>query len=186
MNLSLLLVGLLKALFGIVVGAGGIFVASRALHRLLGTSGLAAGEVDAGQKNGNVAIGVLKGASLLSLGLLMQRAVVSTFTAMDLMYRDADITADAVRRIVVYASVHVGLSVIVSAAVLALGTWLFTKLTRGVDEIAEIRRGNVAPALVLAAVMVVLALMTAPGLEMALEGLIPLPELARDQVMGPA
>ena len=69
---------------------------------------------------------------------------------------------------------------------LALGTFLFTKLTRNVDEMEEIRKGNVAPAIVLAAVMVVLALMTAPGLEMALEGLIPMPQLGRDMVAGPA
>jgi uncharacterized membrane protein YjfL (UPF0719 family) len=181
MNLSLLLVGLLKAVFGIVVGAGGIYAASRALHRLLG-----AGAGDDAQKRGNVAVAVLEAASLLALGLLLQRAVVSTFDAMDLMYRDADITADALRRIAIYATVHVGLSLLVSASVLALGTYLFTKLTRGVDEVAEIRKGNLAPALVLSAVMVVLALMTAPGLEMALEGLIPLPQLARDEVLGPA
>lgn len=181
MNSSLLVVGLLKALFGIIIGAVGIFVASRVLHRLMGS-----GDSEAGQKQGNVAVGVLKGGSLLALGTLMQHAVVSTFNAFDLMYRGADINAVAVRRLLTYAGLHVGLSVIVSAAVLALGTWVFTRLTRNVDEMAEIRRGNAAPAIVLAAVMVVLAMMTAPGLEMALEGLVPLPELARDEVSGPA
>ena len=148
MNLSLLVVGLLKALFGIIIGAVGIFVASRVLHRLMGS-----GETEAGQKQGNVAIGVLKGGSLLALGTLLQHAVVSTFNAFDLMYRGSDINAVAVRRILTYAGLHVGLSVMVSAAVLALGTWVFTRLTRNVDEMAEIRRGNAAPAVVLAAVM---------------------------------
>lgn len=181
MNLALVVVGLLKALFGIVVGAAGIFVASRALHRLIGS-----GELDTSQREGNVAIGVLKGGSLVALGILLQHAVISTFNAMDLMYRDAEINALAIRRIATYAVIHVAMSVVVSACVLALGTFLFTRLTRNVDEMREIRQGNIAPALVLAAVMVVLAIMTAPGLEMALEGLIPLPELGRDQVMGPA
>ena len=181
MNGSLLVVGLLKALFGIVIGAAGIWVASRALHRLIGS-----GELDTSQKEGNIAIGVLKGGSLIALGLLLQHAVVSTFNAMDLMYRGAEINALAVRRIITYASLHLFVSVVVSASVLALGTLLFTKLTRNVDEMDEIRKGNVAPAIVLAAVMVVLAIMTGPGLEMALEGLIPMPELGRDQVSGPA
>lgn len=181
MNASLLLVGLLKALFGIVVGAGGIWAASRALHRLIGS-----GELNASQREGNVAIGILKGGSLIALALLLQRAVISTFDAMDLMYRDAEINALAMRHIATYALIHVGMSVVVGACVLALGTFLFTKLTRDLDEMAEIRKGNVAPAIVLAAVMVVLAIMTAPGLEMALEGLIPMPELGRDQVAGPA
>jgi hypothetical protein len=63
---------------------------------------------------------------------------------------------------------------------------LHADVIEGVDEIAEIRKGNVAPAIVLAAVMVVLALMTAPGLENALEGLLPLPELGRDEVLIPS
>ena len=151
------------------------------MHRLLGS-----GELDASQKEGNVAVGVLKGGSLIALGMLLQHAVISTFNAMDLMYRDAEINALAVRRIATYAGIHVLVSVVVGAGVLALGTFLFTKLTRNVDEMSEIRKGNVAPAIVLAAVMVVLAIMTAPGLEMALEGLIPMPELGRDQVAGPA
>ncbi len=181
MNSGMLIVGLLKALFGIVIGAFGIWAASRALHRLIGS-----GELDASQREGHLALAVLKGGSLIALGLLLQRAVISTFDAMDLMYRDAEITTVAVRRIATFAALHVTLSVVVGSGVLALGTFLFTKLTRDVDEMAEIRKGNIAPAIVLAAVMVVLAIMTAPGLDMALEGLIPMPELARDQIAGPA
>ena len=39
---------------------------------------------------------------------------------------------------------------------------------------------------VLAAVMVVLALMTSPGLQTALDGLLPIPELGRNEVIAPA
>ena len=84
------------------------------------------------------------------------------------------------------AATKVGLTAVVGVIVLALGTFLFTRLTRGVDELEEIRKGNLAPALVLAAVMVVLAMMTAPGLRMALDGLLPLPVLGRDQVVAPS
>jgi uncharacterized membrane protein YjfL (UPF0719 family) len=180
-NTSLFLVGLAKALFGILVGAAGIFLAARALHRLLGS-----GSTDSQTREGNVAVGVLKAGSLVALGILLQHAVSATFNAMDLLYRDAEITVLTLRRLGTYAAIHLSVSIVVSAVVLALGTWVFTKLTRGVDEMAEIRKGNVAAAVVLAAVMVVLALMTAPGLQMALDGLLPLPELGRDQVAAPA
>jgi uncharacterized membrane protein YjfL (UPF0719 family) len=181
MNTSLLLVGLAKALFGLLVGAAGIFIAARALHRLLGS-----GETDEHTKAGNNAFGVFKAGSLVALGILLQPAVSATFDAMDLLYRDQELTFVAVRRFFTYAGIHVGLSVVVSACVLALGTFLFTKLTKGVDELSEIRKGNLAPAMVLAAVMVVMALMTAPGLRTALDGLLPLPTLGRHEVTGPA
>jgi hypothetical protein len=123
---------------------------------------------------------------MLAIGIMLRHAVIATFNAADLMYRDAELTLLAVRRVASYALVHLGLSCVLSAAVLALGTWIFGKLTRDVDEMEEIRKGNAAPALVLAAVMVVLAMMTAPGLQMALDGLLPLPELARDTIEAPA
>ena len=181
MNGALLLVGLAKALFGLLVGAAGIFVAARALHRLIGS-----GKTDEHTKAGNNAVGILKAGSLIALGILLQPAVNATFDAMDLLYRDQELSMVALRRFVTYGLLHVGLSVVVGALVLALGTWLFTKLTRGVDEMSEIKAGNLAPALVLAAVMVVMALMTAPGLRTALDGLLPLPTLGRDQVVAPS
>jgi len=181
MNASLFLVGIAKALFGIVVGAGGIFVAARTLHRLIGS-----GSTDSHTRDGNLAIGILKAGSLVALGILLQHSVSATFAALDLLYHDRALSFAGVANIGVYALVHLAFSIFVSAGVLALGSWLFTTLTRGVDEMEEIREGNLAPALVLAAVMVVLALMTAPGLQTALDGLLPIPELGRDEVIAPS
>jgi hypothetical protein len=129
---------------------------------------------------------VLSAASLLSLGLLAQHAVSATFSAMDLMYRGQKLAAPMVGKFAFYGFVHVILSLAVGAAAIAVGAFLFGRLTRGVDEIEEIRKGNIAPALVLGAVMVVIALVAAPGLETALEGLLPLPTLARDEVLAPS
>jgi len=181
MNLVLFLTGLAKVGFGIFVGALGIFLASRVLNRLLRS-----GEADEEQKKGNVAAGILYASSLISLGLLVQHAVSATFAAIDLMYHGRTLTVPILMRFSIYALVHVSFALAVGAAVVALGTLIFTYLTRGVDEIAEVRKGNIAPALVLAAVMVVMALMTAPGLQTALDGLLPLPTLGRDQVIAPS
>ena len=180
MNTSLFLVGLSKVAFGIIVGALGIFIAARALHRLLGS-----GSTEGHTREGNVAVGVLKAGSLIALGILCQHSVTATFGAMDLLYSGQSLTLSAAGSLALYALLHLGVSIVVSAAVLALGSWLFTFLTRDVDEMKEIQAGNVAPAIVLAAVMVVLALMTAPGLQTTLDGLLPIPELGRDQIAAP-
>lgn len=180
MNVSMVIVGLIKAGFGIVVGALLIFVASRAIHRLLGM-----GAVDESQREGNVAVGILTAGSLVAVGIMLRHAVIATFSAADLLYRDADFSTAALAHVAMYAAIHLTLSTVLSALVLAFGTGVFSRLTRGVDELKEIREGNIAPALVLAAVMVVLALLAAPGLQMALDGLLPLPELGRDLMVTP-
>ena len=53
------------------------------------------------------------------------------------------------------------------------------------DEIAEIRAGNVASALVLAAVLVALAMLAEQGVATMLDGLLPLPTLGRDGLLAP-
>jgi uncharacterized membrane protein YjfL (UPF0719 family) len=180
---SLLLLGLAKGVFGIIVGTVGIFFASRLLARLRRRAGP---DTDEALKRGNVAEAVLEAAALLSFGIVGQHAVTSTFSAMDLLYRGQDLELHMLGRFALYGLVHVGVSLIAAVGALTIGTWVFGRLTRGVDELAEVAKGNIAPALVLGAVMIVMAWMIAPGLQSVLDGLLPLPVLGRDEVMAPS
>ncbi|HSP81357.1 MAG TPA: DUF350 domain-containing protein [Myxococcaceae bacterium] len=180
MNLLLVAVGLSKVIFGGLVAALGIWLAFRGLARLLGTHPTVELE------QGNVAAGIVHAASLLALGLLVQNAVNATFDAVDLTFRSPSLTPGLFVRLTFYAVMHVGLSLAVGAGVLALGVLLFDRMTPGLDELAQVRQGNVALALVLAAILVVLALLTAPGLQAALDGLIPFPQLPPDTFRAPA
>jgi uncharacterized membrane protein YjfL (UPF0719 family) len=178
---TLFAIGIAKLVFGIVVGAAGIFVASRLLGRLIRWGGS-----DDEIRRGNVAVAILEASALVAFGLLVQRAVGSTFAAMDLMYRGRELAPPMLGRFLLYGLGHAGVSLLAGVGALAAGTWIFGRLTRGVDELAEVRKGNLAPALVLGAVMIVMALVAAPGLETALDGLLPLPTLARDEMVSPS
>lgn len=180
MNTSIFFIGLAKIGFGVVVAALGMFAGTRFFARLTKL-----GKVDEELAKGNHAVSVLMAAAVIALGLLAQHAVVATFSALDLAYRDQKFEPEMLLAFCLYGGVHVATALAVGLIVLRLGTAMFGWLTRGVDEMAEIRKGNLAPALVLGAVIVVLALMAAPGLEMALNGLLPLPELGRDMVLAP-
>ena len=181
MNVSLFLIGIGKIVFGIFVGVAGVWMGARMLERLLRT-----GDMDAELEKGNAAAAVLAAASLLSLGLLVKHAITATFAAIDFLIRGQTIAAPMLAKVAFYGVLHAALSLTVGAATLAIGTFVFSRLTRGVDEIAQIRKGNVAPAIVLGTVMIVIALVAAPGLETALDGLLPLPTLARDEVVAPS
>jgi uncharacterized membrane protein YjfL (UPF0719 family) len=180
MNLLLVAVGLSKVVFGGLVAALGIWLAFRGLNRLLGT------DPTVELQQGNVAAGIVHAASLLALGLLVQNAVNATFDAVDLTFRGASLQPGALARLSFFAVMHVGVSLLVGTGVLALGMLLFDRITPGVDELAEVRRGNVALALVLAAILLVIALLTAPGLQAALNGLIPFPELPSSTYRAPS
>lgn len=154
---------------------------ARLLERLLKT-----GNMDAELEKGNAAEAILAAAGLLSLGLLAQHAVTATFAAIDFLFRGQTVSGAVFGKLALYGLAHAALSLTVGAASLAIGIALFSRLTRGVDEVAQIRKGNVAPAIVLGTVMIVIALVVAPGLETALDGLLPLPTLARDEVVAPS
>ena len=183
MTSSLVLLGIGKSVFGIIVGSVGIFFASRLLARLRRR---AAPDIDEAVRRGNIAEAVLEAAALLSFGIVGQHAVTSTFSAMDLLYRGHDPQLHMLGQFALYGLAHAGVSLIAAVCSLTVGTWIFGRLTRGVDEMAEVAKGNVAPALVLGTVMIVMAWMIAPGLQSVLDGLLPLPTLGRDEVMPPS
>ena len=180
MNPTLVAVGLVKIVFGGLVAALGIWLAFRGLNRLLRTNAVE----DLRQRN--TAAGIVHAASLVSLGLLVQHAVQATSDAMDLTFRAPPLQWGMMGKLLVFAILHVVLSLGVGTAVLAGGVLLFDKMTPGVDELDEVRKGNVSLALVLAAILLVIALLTAPGLQAALNGLIPFPQLPDAVRLAPA
>ncbi|MBZ4421021.1 DUF350 domain-containing protein [Myxococcus sp. RHSTA-1-4] len=180
MDLVLLLVGLVKVVFGGLVAALGIWLGLRGLSRILGTNPVEE------LRQGNTAAGVVHAATLLSLGLLVQHAVQATSDAVDLTVRTPPFQPLMVGKLLAVAVLHVGLSLGVGVAVLAIGILLFDRMTPGIDELAEVRKGNVAAALILSAILVVLAMLTAPGLQAALNGLIPFPQLPEGALRAPA
>ena len=66
MNKTLLWFGLAKVGFGVVVGAFGVFLGLRLLSLLLRQK-----DADGELAKGNIAVGILQAASVLSLGLLL-------------------------------------------------------------------------------------------------------------------
>jgi uncharacterized membrane protein YjfL (UPF0719 family) len=180
MDLVLFAVGLIKIVFGGLVAALGIWLGLRGLSRILGTHPVEE------LRQGNVASGVVHATSILSLGLLVQHAVEATSDAVDLAVRSPPFQPLEVAKLLALATVHVGLSIGVGVAVLALGILMFDRMTPGLDELAEVRKGNLAAALILSAILLVLALLTAPGLQAALNGLIPFPQLPDGMLRAPA
>ena len=173
MNSALFWTGVAKIAFGIGVGAVGVLAASRVLKRILGLSGLVADD----DANRATAAGVVWAGAFLALAILARHSVEATFAAIDFISEGPRPARGMLAQLTLYALGHAALSLAVGALALSLGVWLFTSMTRDVDELREIRRGRLAPAIVLATVIVVLALLTAPGLETALSGLIPFPQL---------
>jgi uncharacterized membrane protein YjfL (UPF0719 family) len=70
-----------------------------------------------------------------------------------------------------------------SLAAIWLALRIFLRLTREIDELAEIRANNVAVAFVLGCVIVVIGLFLGHGIQSLLAAIIPMPSFAPVQVM---
>ncbi len=167
-NLSLILVGAVKLLLGIFLGGLGVVLAYAVLSRLLRS---------ARALEDNTAAGVLHASALLSLSMLAKNSLLATYDTIDLTMHAGKPTAVALLKVLAHGVMHVGLALGLGTGLLFLGVWLFNKLTPGVDEVKAVGEGKVAPALVLGAILFVLALLAAPGLEALLAGLVPFPQL---------
>jgi uncharacterized membrane protein YjfL (UPF0719 family) len=177
LDLWLLGIGIAKILVGAATAVTGVWLATWLLGKLLGF-----GSVQHELKKGNNAVAVVVGSAILSLGLLAQHGIMAAFDAMDLLVRGSGPVVSLIPWVVGYGLVHIGASLLLGIGAISVGSWIFTGLTREVDEVSEVRNGNVAPALVLGAMMVLMAIMMGPGLQGTLEGLLPWPSLGRFEV----
>jgi uncharacterized membrane protein YjfL (UPF0719 family) len=76
-----------------------------------------------------------------------------------------------------YLLLFAGIGLAVSLLVNFVSLRLFNFLTRDVDEMEEIRKGNIAVALIAAAILVVISLFVRDSVVFLLESMIPYPEV---------
>ena len=181
MHSTLLLIGVIKVVFGLLVGVAGVLLASRVMIRLLKL-----GNTDEALKQGNTAVAILQASGMISLGILGQRTVTTSFSALDLMAQGNTFDGVILGKFAGYALAHLVISLTIGAIAMAVGAIVFNRMTPGIDEVEEIKKANIGAAIVLSAVIVVMALLAAPGLQTALDGLLPLPVLGRDEGVMPS
>jgi len=109
-------------------------------------------------RDGNLAVGIVMGAIVVAVGIIVRPAL-----------QDPLIAADLGRSRPFYELLinAVGLLIALALAVVAIGfaVWLFTRLTTDLDEWAELADGNRAVAALMAGVVLAVALLTATAVD---------------------
>ena len=116
-------------------------------------------------RKGNIAVGVVLGAIILGVGIVLRPALAPAVLNLDA----APVNGVAYRILMQGLQVLVGL--LLAVVSMGLSLWIFTRLTGSIDEWGEIGRGNVAISAVLAGVIVATALIASAALG-AILGLI--------------
>lgn len=98
-------------------------------------------------RQGNAAVGIVLGAMLLSVAIVLRPAfVVHTATW--------DVGEAFFFRVLLIEAVQLAVGMVLAIASVALALFLFSWLTRDIDEMAELGRGNLAIAALLAGLVI--------------------------------
>jgi uncharacterized membrane protein YjfL (UPF0719 family) len=170
LNLHLLMVGSAKVLLSLAVGMGLAFAAFLVVGRFLRWR-----DIREEVLRGNVAAGVLFAASLIALGLLIQHSLMASFAAFDALLLVNAFDWPLFVSASYYAVVHTALALGVGAVAITSAGILFDLATPNVDDFEEVHKGNVAIAIAIGSVILVLAIVLAPALSTLLDGILPSP-----------
>ena len=103
-------------------------------------------------RQGNPAVGVVLGAILISVAIVLRPALtVNTATW--------DVGNTLMFRVLLAEALQLAIGLLLAVVTLAVALYLFAGLTRGIDEIQELKKGNLAIAGLLAGVVIAVGLM---------------------------
>jgi uncharacterized membrane protein YjfL (UPF0719 family) len=108
-------------------------------------------------RQGNPAVGIVLGAIVLSVAIVLRPAFSVNIDIWD-------VGRDLYFRVLLAEALQLAVGLVLAVITLALALYLFATLTRGIDEVEELKKGNLAIAGLLAGVVISVALMVSQAI----------------------
>jgi uncharacterized membrane protein YjfL (UPF0719 family) len=107
-------------------------------------------------RQGNAAVGLVLGAIVVAVAIVLRPALTVSTLAWD-------VGSGLFFRVLLAEALQLAVGLFLALLTLALALYLFAALTRGIDEIEELKQGNLAIAGLLAGVVIGVGLMVSQG-----------------------
>lgn len=172
MNFMIIVSGVAYTLLSLCVGLATIFITFSFLRRL--HKGMVR---EAVLDNQNIALALYMSASIFSVSWVMKGALEPAIAAFNLVLRNPSALASDFSRALAIMGLQLVISGFLAFGFVLIGLWIFTKLTRDIQEMTEIQNNNMALGILLSTVIIVLVLFMEPGIGMVLDGMVPFPEI---------
>jgi len=130
----------------------------------------------------NTAVSITMGGMLLSSAIIMKtvaRPAISTLQ----VYLYEGITGFGILKTIGFAAAYIAGAMVLAIAAVWAAVWCFMVLTRRMDELAEIKNNNVAVAILLAVVLVIIGLFLADGIDSFLKAVVPFPKVQEIEIL---
>lgn len=107
-------------------------------------------------RDGNTAVGIVLGGMLVAVAIILRPALTVDRSAWD-------VGGSAFGQVLLTEALQLVVGLILAVVTLEIALFLFSALTRGIDEVAELKKGNLAIAGLLAGVLIGMGLMVSPA-----------------------
>ena len=134
-------------------------------------------------KNGNIAVGILVAAILLSASLILEKGLGAVVGMMRLQISAPLQSGLPLWQVILLVLGHLVMSMALALFTISLTLRLFGRLGRRISPGKELQKGNIAMGLLLAAVVLVAAFYVGEGVSALSKALVPQPAMGRIQIM---
>ena len=127
-------------------------------------------------RRGNVAVALLMSSLMFGAALILQQSIYPVVSIVTVSMTGGE-SAGGLLRLAACALGHLVLGFLLAVGCMEFALRFFARLSREIDEHAEVRKGNVAVAVLMSSVILVIALFLQQGVGTLNKSLIPQPKL---------
>src|SRR5512136_1056259 len=157
MLLSNVVVGLIQLIISIIFAVLALYIGFAVLSKINKNM-----DEEKELARGNVAVGIIIAAVFVAIALVVQSGVSGLSVGINKALNVGILSVDGLLAIGT-AFIQLILGIVLAVAAIYLALYVLDKLTKGVDEFSEIKKGNVAVALEMGGVIIAVAVIIQSG-----------------------
>ncbi len=177
MSISIILIGLCYLILSILLSISFIYLSIYVINYLLKESEKI--KLFSALEKNNAAVAISASTIIISIGWIVKSNIEPSIDALRMTLLSADITTRNIVIIFTIILIQIVLSGFFALFSVILAVKMFMKITGNIDELALIKKNNIAMAIVLSAIIFTIALFIEPAIKTILEGLIIFPPVGR-------
>lgn len=157
MDLTNAVVGIIQLVIAIILAVVALYIGFSVLGKI--TKGI---DEEKEIARGNTAMGILVASVFLAIGIVVQSGVSGISVGISKALQPGLPYGDSIA-IIVISILQLVLGIVLAIVAIYLALNILDKLTKGIDEFAELKKGNVAVALEMAGVIITVAIIIQSG-----------------------
>ena len=127
----------------------------------------------------NTAYGILCGSILFSVGYLISGINEIILNSIDLISSNSNFDGSIILEALKYTGLFLAVSIIITWTVVLISIYLFTIMTKKIDEFKELSENNISIGILLSVIVLSICIMIKPSLYLILESFVPYPDMPR-------